>query len=447
MRADFGLNGSRSGRTSAALILFLAFAFAAAPGRPAAAQEVSMAWLNDVGPYVVTDEGPVPGIGSKIALYLPNRLLDIADVIHFDIGFGFGALLNIHATRMLQVGGGMSALSRVGIDGRGIGFYSENRSEISILPWSVEGYTRRRATFGTFRDFDSASQREQMYEDLRDYFEIGGSATIAIIGFQGDIRPSAIGDFIVGWAGFDPQSDDYPRRFTRGKKFNFGQSERRSIQRMAIVTSRVTRSTRVGSEAESGVAVYNHRSVGEFFWGRLGRWAGSDDDAAEEIDLNNGLIEMGYDIAPDMAERFEQAFARNAVGMEIIPASTFAPFENGKVEMRVADETVMRLPNYAGLCRAYEADAVCDLRLLEWSVFKNRPGQGLRIRLNVELKIIKYPENEILVDIAEIVYDVEKKTGTTMDEFRSNNSRLVRIETQQAIDILIPQFIDQLFEK
>jgi ribosomal protein L35AE/L33A len=411
-----------------------------------AGEAPSQAWLQEDRDNNTTDEGPVPGLGSRILMYPVNRIVDLLDIIHLDFGFGLGLHANVHATRMLQLGAGGSAMSRLGIDGRRAGLFNETRSEISVLPFSVESYSQK-GTVGNFGDYDTATQREQLYRDIRDYYEFGASVTAGIVGVQFDIRPSGILDFLAGWATLDPQADDLPIRFTRGKIFNYGEAQRNEIQKLVIVTSRVIESPRVGSEARSGVAVYLNRANGEFFWGDIGRLAGSGEDAQEEATLNEGLATLDYDVEVDLAERFAETYRRNAPRTEIVPASTFSDVASQKVVKRVADEDVLRFPNYKGLCEAHGADAVADLRVLEWSLFQHQPGQGVRIRLNVECKIIKQPENEVLVDISEMIYDIEKETKTEMSEFAANNSRLVRIETQQALDIVIARFTDRLFEK
>lgn len=412
-------------------------------------EEVSDDWLFDESPYEVVDEGPVATLFTRVLVYPYNRLLDLVDIFHLDIGFGLGMHANVHATRILQLGAGASNLSRLGLDGRQIGNYGEQRMEISVLPLSLEYYERDANFAGTFRDFSTVDRREQLYESERDYFGFGGAVTVAIIGVQGEIRPSAIGDFVVGLAGFDPQGDDRPINFTRGKILRFSDIERDSIRRMVLVTSRVTKSPRVGSEKPDGegIAAYSHRAKGDYFFGKWGQWAGRNDDAAEEKKMNEGLFSIGYDIEEDLSERFEEAYRTNTTRTEIIPVSSWIGGEDRRVRKKVADEIVLRLPNYQGLCEAYEADVICDLRILEWSVFQSSPGSGLRVRLNVECKIIDPHKNEVMVDISEIVYDVEKATGTNIQQFLDNSSRLVQIETQQALEILVPQFIDRLFER
>lgn len=412
-------------------------------------EEVSTDWMVDDTPYEVVDEGPVATLFTRVLVYPYNRILDLVDIFHLDIGFGLGMHANVHATRMLQLGAGASATSRLGLDGRQIGNYSEQRAEVSILPFSMETYSRDPSVAGNFRDFNTATEREQLYESSRDYFGVGGAFTVIFISVQGEFRPSAVGDFVVGLAGFDPQGDDRPINFTRDKILRFSDIERDSIQKMVLVTSRVTKSPRVGSEKgdADGVAVYYNRAKGDYWFGKLGQWAGRNEDADSEIYINDGLASIGYDLEEDLAERFEEAYRRNTTRTDIVAVSNWSGGEDLRVSKKVADEIVWRLPNYKELCEAYEADVVCDLRILEWSVFQSSPGSGLRVRLNVECKIIDPYKNEVMVDISKIVYDVEKQTDTNIEQFGANGSRLVQIETQQALEILVPQFIDRLFER
>jgi hypothetical protein len=406
-------------------------------------------WLGQDLELKATDEGPVPGVAGKIGWFIPNRLLDLLDPLHVDVGFGLGLHVNGHATRALQVGFGASGLRKIGIDGRQIGSFGEDRTEISILPFSIESFNRSGTAFGTFRPYDTATQREQLYRRERDYFEVGAAATAGIVGVSADVRPSSILDAVVGWVGLDLEGDDRPIPFTRDKVFRLGRQgygSIHSIEKLAIVTSRAIESPHVGSETDEGVAVFNHRSSGEFFFGDLGRLLNIRADEREQQQLNETLRTVGYDMMGELADRFTTAFRANHASAQIVPASTFNDVAGRRVHKRVGDETVLRLPNYRGLAQAYNTDAVLDLRLLEWSIFQHKPGVGLRIRLNVEVKLIKFPENELLVDISHLVYDIGKEGHATMEDFRALNARVLRLETQQAMDILIAGLIDKLFE-
>ena len=90
----------------------------------------------------------------------------------------------------------------------------------------------------------------------------------------------------------------------------------RDIARAGNLRSRVIDSPRVGSEARSGVAVYRNRANGEFFWGELGRWAGSGEDAAEEAQLNEGLATLDYNVEDDLAQPSHGRFATSLSVLE-----------------------------------------------------------------------------------------------------------------------------------
>ena len=430
---------------NAPFILAACFFWIALAHSPARAQDADAAeaWLKEDRQSQTTDEGVGPAPWTTIALYPVNRLLDLLDIFQLDFGFGFGLHVNAHATRALQVGAGASSLSRVGLDGRQIGFYNENRSEFSLLPFSVEGYRRRPVILGNFDGFNSATERDQLYGNVRDYFGLGAAVTAGIVGVQVEARPTEMVDFLTGWAGIDLRNDDKPRRFTRDRIYRWNPNQRNSIKKLVLVSSRVVDSRRLGSETEKGVAVYNRRAVGEFYWGLPGRVMGGSEDAEDAKKINEGIYDIGYNLHEDLLDKFAQAYRTNMVTTEIIKI----PYkEDLCVRKIVGDEIVSRLPNYAGLCKAQDADTLLDLRILEWSLVRKSPVGGMRIRLSVECKMMRYPENDVLFDISQQIYEVEKETNLDLPDFMAASSRETMIETRQAIDILVAKVIDRLME-
>lgn len=428
---------------SAFLLMFSIFAVPALS--PVWAQDAGadVSWQKEDRQSQTTDEGITPSAWTGIAFYPANRLLDLVDIFQLDIGFGFGLHANAHATRVLQFGMGASSLSRVGMDGRQIGFYNENRSEFSLLPFSIESYRRRPVILGNFDEFNSATERDRFYENVRDYFGLGAAVTAAVVGVQVEARPTEMADFLTGWLGIDLQKDDKPRQVTRDRIYRWNPSMRDSIKKIVLVSSRVIDSRHVGSETNKGVAVYNRRATGEFYWGLLGRAMGGGRDAADEQKVNEGVYDVGYSLHEDLMDKFVQAYETNMTSTEIIPI----PFdENSCVRKKAGDEIVLRLPNYPGLCKTKGADTLVDLRILEWSIIRKPPAGGMRIRLNVECKMMRYPENSILFDVSQDVYEAEKETKLELDDFMAASSREVMIESRQAIDILIAKVIDRLME-
>lgn len=434
---------NRSGYCSKPILVVMIFYLLMTTSPMCRTEESMPDWLLKDRGRIPTDEGTLPGAWQKAAFYLPNRILDILDLIQIDVGWGWGIHFNGHGTRALQLGFGLSSMNKLGVDGRQFGFFDEGRSELSLLPFSLESYSRDGLVVGNYRDFETATQREQLYNNQRDYFGVGAAACVGIIGVQADVKPTEMVDFITGWAGLDLGNDDHPFVFTRDRIFKWNSSHRDSINRLVLVTSRVVDSRHVGSEARSGVAAYNHRADGEFFLGKIGRKLNAGEDREDELLLNEGLYDIGYDLKQELVDKFTRAYQNYMIDTDIIPVTGH---EDQRVLKNIGDEVVLRLPNYLGISRSNNADVLCDLRILEWSIFKNSPGQGLRLRLNVECKIIRYPENEVLVDTSNLVYDIEKETNIQMEQFLEDSSRDVMIETGQAVDILIAQLIDKLME-
>jgi len=161
---------------------------------------------------------------ARVLLYLPDRVLDIADVFSFDVHFGLGAYANVHATRAAQAGGGFRAVGGFGWhDQRSLGLQSQSVAGVAALGLGTQAYGASMVgTSGVYSTGDAMAglHRPSMaiYQEYLDYWAVGGSVTAAIVGVDFDFHPVEMIDALLGFTTYDLLNDDFGR--TRGLRLN-----------------------------------------------------------------------------------------------------------------------------------------------------------------------------------------------------------------------------------
>src|SRR4051812_5458002 len=113
---------------------FLLLAAAAMTGcRAASPADVRAAFER--GPIRIEERPSLP-LGARLAWYLPNRLLDAADLVGFDIRVGPQAGFRIVLTRLLAYGyTGAERGFGAGVHGREAGVFRSDIAGESVLCW------------------------------------------------------------------------------------------------------------------------------------------------------------------------------------------------------------------------------------------------------------------------------------------------------------------------
>lgn len=123
----------------------------------------------------------------NVFMYLPNRLLDLVDIVKADLGIGpsYGGVIRV--TRYGQIGYRQfdSWSLRLGLHGRQSPLFLEKVPESGFIT-NFHGTVQRRV----------------------DEFEIGAGADIGIAGAYLSVSPDQLVDFFGGIFGFDPLDDD-----------------------------------------------------------------------------------------------------------------------------------------------------------------------------------------------------------------------------------------------
>ena len=408
------------------------------------AGEPPAAWTQlDRGPRI-TDEGPRVSTGGAIAYYPLNRLHDLMDVASLQVGFGFGLHVNAHATRAVQFGAGGSAVSRLGFEGRGIGLCNEAKGELSLLMFSLERFTRRNA-FGTY---DSYSSRDLpwLYARHRDYWGVGAEATAAIINIGVELHPLELPDLLLGLAAIDFRNDDLPSPPLGKPQNHLRDPVARAVRTIVIVPSRVVAEPTVRMARGDGLGVYYHRHGREARFGLLGTAFGGGRDKAAAREFNAALVRQRYDLYKELLERVDQAvYSRRNWRVATKIPTTLRAFREQAVTKRWGGLTVRRLPNYPGLVQHARADAVLDIRIWEWGVWRSSTRKAARMRLDCEFKLIAYPANRVLLDLR-LTSEVKEKRGFPIAGFAKDDGRVLVEETRDAIGVVTATFADILRE-
>ena len=427
-------------------LLLVGGASAGEVSEAAAVAGTSPWYLGDTD-RVIRDEGDIPGIWAKIGYYPVNRLGDLLDLITVQVGFGFGVHVNAHATRAVQVGFGGTAVARFGLDGRQGGLCNESKGEFSLLPFTVESFKRTRS-FGGFTDYAIPEDTATLYRLHRDYAGIGAEATAAIVNVGAEVHPVEIFDFVFGLVGFDLSSDDYPRPWDGNARLDMDEAAAAKIKRVVIVPSRVVADRRVRLEAPEGMGVYYNRFPAERYWGLLGTLAARGSDAQAATEFSNHLGQKQFSIHRELLERMAR-LAMVSSKWDVVPTEDMLKaFDVYAITKEYRGQTIKRLPNYAHLAAYYGADAVLDVRVWEYGIWR-KPGTDTGVmRLDCEVKLIAQPSNEVLFD-ARIIHCPMKKDGLSLLEFAKAGKKDDNLidESRQACDVVTSTFEDMMLER
>lgn len=147
--------------------------------------------------YSKTSKGRAPAESretstfEKVLFYLPNRFLDLLDVVHADVGVGCGYGGVIRITKWGQFGSRTFCPGslRVGLNGRKSPIFWESRDA---------------SGFGS--DFRESSRRTVSSGEL------GAGVDAVLVGFNFGISPEELVDFLLGFGGIDIGGDDLGSR-------------------------------------------------------------------------------------------------------------------------------------------------------------------------------------------------------------------------------------------
>lgn len=134
------------------------------------------------------------GVLHKVVMYLPNRVLDVFDIVRFRVRVGPGIAADVRATELASAFAGSYATVYVGLPGPRnrplpklpVGVESRSGLQVSLIDASVAD--------GVGPDYGPA--------------EIGAGAQVVMIGLDVGIDPLEILDLAAGFLFIDLRNDD-----------------------------------------------------------------------------------------------------------------------------------------------------------------------------------------------------------------------------------------------
>ncbi|HPD14434.1 MAG TPA: hypothetical protein PLE19_05760 [Planctomycetota bacterium] len=156
-----------------------------------------------------------------IAFYLPNRLVDVLDVVSFGIGlpwpphlFPASAHVNAHVTRAFQLGAGHTHGVFIGKDYRRRFTWMFEHNEFSVGPLTVAGLTYRHT--GAEGEAAASLERagmllpgdEPFAQGLMDYWAVGANVGLLVAAAKVEVHLGELLDALAGFLLFDPAGDD-----------------------------------------------------------------------------------------------------------------------------------------------------------------------------------------------------------------------------------------------
>ncbi|MBU0677948.1 MAG: hypothetical protein KJ626_07500 [Verrucomicrobia bacterium] len=139
-------------------------------------------------------EAERPSVLHRVLMYIPNRVLDIFDMVRLRVRVGPGLAAGVRATEFADVYAGSYASVYVGLPG-------PRSRKIPRLPVGLESFNGLEV---------SAAQLATGAGMGPDYSttEIGASAHLFIVGVDAGFDPMEIVDLIGGFFCWDPRGDD-----------------------------------------------------------------------------------------------------------------------------------------------------------------------------------------------------------------------------------------------
>jgi hypothetical protein len=151
---------------------------------------------------------------AVVGYYFLNRVLDTVDILTVNVGVGPALHAEAHATNFVRLGAGGAYLASLGTGAapREAGFFGRGIGEFTLLNWSAKR-VHYDEYLSTGKDYDLTSVEfrdptQQLYRKKEDFWSVGGSLGLLIVGGQLEVHPVQIADWLTGWVGIDFLNDD-----------------------------------------------------------------------------------------------------------------------------------------------------------------------------------------------------------------------------------------------
>jgi len=136
-----------------------------------------------------------PGIVHKLLMYIPNRLLDVFDMVRLRVRLGPGIALGVRATEYADFYAGTYASVYAGLPG-------PRMRKVPHLPVGIETLTGVEVSVA---DLSAGAGLGPDYSPT----EVGVGVQALIVGADVGVDPVEILDFVGGFFLWDPRHDDF----------------------------------------------------------------------------------------------------------------------------------------------------------------------------------------------------------------------------------------------
>jgi hypothetical protein len=144
-----------------------------------------------------------PGFLSKVAWYLPNRIIDLVDIFRLRVGVGPGLEVGTRITDVGSLYAGRSRTVWVGLPGE---------RQAGELP-RLAGASQKQGLTLLGVDATDVQPNPPRY----DFSEVGAQLHVGVVGVEAGIVPMEAVDFVWGLFGKDVSGDDLPHKPPREK--------------------------------------------------------------------------------------------------------------------------------------------------------------------------------------------------------------------------------------
>ena len=142
------------------------------------------------------DEDKNASIGAKLLFYIPNRILDLLDMVRIRLRVGPGLAVDLRATKAADLFVGTYGSVYAGLPG-------PRMRRMPVLPVGLESRTGVEVSVA---DVSTGLGVGPDYSPT----EIGAGIQLVIVGADVGFDPMEIVDFIGGFFLWDPRCDDWP---------------------------------------------------------------------------------------------------------------------------------------------------------------------------------------------------------------------------------------------
>ncbi|TGK14111.1 hypothetical protein EHO60_01850 [Leptospira fletcheri] len=185
--------------------------------------------ISYLGPNRGKREAEESSLLAKFAWYLPDRILDLLDILSVNVKVGPQFGVSAWVTRGFQVTLYTGNTVQLGwFQKRNLGYTEELSAEAGlgpVVPISISGRSMGTGSKDAYESFVFHSPRKKIYQNYRDYWGMGVKAGVVMGGLEVEVHWLEFFDFLAGIFTFDLLYDD----LAKTRSLNFTSEQERKL--------------------------------------------------------------------------------------------------------------------------------------------------------------------------------------------------------------------------